>query len=205
MLAGAVSRRRILANPGALRADARALGLLARLGQAGRLGDDALLRALAAELESDGLHVVDSTRYLADRFTALGPIAGPPPGRELQADARLGMRVLAALGPHDVGQAVLVKDGTVLAVEAVEGTDAMLLRGSGFGARAVLVKAAKPGQDMRFDVPVIGPETLELGARCRLAAIALEAGRSLILERAQALAAAERAGIALFGVQGEDA
>jgi DUF1009 family protein len=205
MLAGAVSRRRILANPGALRADARALGLLARLGKAGRLGDDALLRALAAELEADGLRVVDSTRYLADRFTALGAIAGPPPSRELESDAQIGMRVLAALGPHDVGQAVLVKDGTVLAVEAVEGTDAMLRRGSEFGARAVLVKAAKPGQDMRFDVPVIGPGTLELGARCRLAAIALEAGRSLILERERALAEAERAGIALFGVRGESA
>ena len=205
MLAGAVSKRRILKDPGALRPDARALGLLARLGAGGKLGDDALLRARASELEADGLHVVDSTLYLADRLTRPGPIAGPAPAREVEADARLGMQVIAALGPHDVGQAVLVKDGTVLAVEAVEGTDAMLRRGSEFGARAVLVKGAKPGQDMRFDVPVIGPGTLELAAECRLAAIALEAGRTLILERARALAAAERTGVTLFGVAGAGA
>jgi hypothetical protein len=202
MLAGAVSKRRILKDPGALRPDARALGLLAKLGAAGRLGDDALLRALAGELESDGLRVIDSTAYLADRLTAAGPIAGPPPTPAVLADAQLGMQVIAALGPHDVGQAVLVKDGTVLALEAVEGTDAMARRGAEFGARAVLVKAAKPGQDMRFDVPVIGPGTLELAGECRLAAIALEAGRTLILERARALAAAERLGVTLFGVEG---
>jgi len=202
MLAGAVSKRRILANPGALRPDARALGLLGKLAARGRLGDDALLRALASELEQDGLRVIDSTRFLAQRFTAEGPLAGPAPTREIEADARLGIAVLAALGPYDVGQAVLVKDGTVLALEAVEGTDAMLRRGSEFGARAVLVKAAKPGQDMRFDVPVIGPATLALGAECGLAAIALETGRTLILERAHTLAAAERSGVTLFGVRG---
>jgi hypothetical protein len=203
MLAGAVSKRRILREPGAFRPDARALALLARLGAAGKLGDDALLRALAGELEAEGLRVVDSTLYIADRLTALGPIAGPAPLREIEADARLGMQVIAALGPHDVGQAVLVKDGTVLAVEAVEGTDAMLRRGAEFGARAVLVKAAKPGQDMRFDVPVIGPGTLELAGEYRLAAIALEAGRTLILERPRTLAAAERTGVTLFGVAGQ--
>jgi hypothetical protein len=204
MLAGAVSKRRILANPGALKPDARALALLGKLATAGKLGDDALLRALAAELEAEGLSVIDSTHFLSDRFTAKGPIAGPAPGAAVEADARLGMAVIAALGPHDVGQAVLVKDGTVLAIEAIEGTDAMLARGATFGAKAVLVKAAKPGQDMRFDVPVIGPATLELGARHQLAAIALEAGRTLILEREATFAAAERLGIALFGVAGAE-
>lgn len=203
MLAGAVSKRRILQNPGALRPDARALALLGRLGSQGKLGDDALLRALAGELESEGMTVIDSTHYLVDRLTAAGPIAGPVPTPELEADARVGMRVIAALGPHDVGQAVLVKDGAVLAVEAVEGTDAMLRRGARFGARALLVKAAKPGQDMRFDVPVIGPGTLELARECDVAGIALEAGRTLVLEPEKALAAAERARVALFGVRME--
>jgi len=78
----------------------------------------------------------------------------------------------------------------------------MLARGAAFGTRAVLVKGAKPGQDMRFDVPVIGPATLELGARHQLAAVALEATRTLILERSDTLAAAERHGISLFGVPG---
>jgi DUF1009 family protein len=203
ILAGAVSKRRILKNPAALRPDARALQLLARLAQLDQRGDDTLLRALASELESEGMHVVDSTRYLEDRMTAPGLVAGPGPSAEVEADIELGMRVIASLGQHDVGQAVVVKDGTVLAVEAVEGTDATLRRGAGFGKQVVLVKAAKPQQDMRFDVPVIGAGTLALAAECGLAAIGLEAGRTLILEREVALAAADQAGITILGVQWE--
>ena len=115
------------------------------------------------------------------------------------------MRVIRSLGAHDVGQACLVRQGTVLAVEALEGTDRMVRRGAEFGAGAVLVKAAKPGQDMRFDVPVIGPGTLEVARECRLRAIGLEAGRTLVLEQARALALAEAAGIAIVGLERLDA
>jgi DUF1009 family protein len=200
ILAGAVSKRRILRDPAALRPDARALALLARLARSGRTGDDALLRGLAAELEAEGLRVIDSTRYLDERMTPEGALAGPAPSDALRADLELGLRVIVSLGAHDIGQAVVVKDGAVLAVEAVEGTDATLRRGAQFGRGAALVKGAKPGQDMRFDVPVIGPDTIELARECALAAIGLEAGRTLILRRDAALAAAERAGIAVVGL-----
>ncbi len=201
ILAGAISKRRILQNPAALRPDARAQALLLKLAGSGERGDDTLLRAIAGELESDGLRVVASTRYLDERMTPEGLLAGPELSAALHADVALGLRVIEALGPHDVGQAVVVREGVVLAVEAVEGTDAALRRGAGFGKGAVLVKAAKPGQDMRFDVPVIGAGTLELAAAGGLGAIALEADRTLILEREQALAAAQSAGISVIGVR----
>lgn len=197
ILAGAVSKREILRDPGRLRPDARALKLLASLGAR---GDDAILRAFAGELESEGLSVVESTRYLDRRMVREGLLCGGPLDPALAADLELGLRVVRSLGVHDVGQACLVRQGTVLAVEALEGTDRMLRRGAEFGAGAVLVKAAKPEQDMRFDVPVIGPGTIDVARECALRAIGLEAGRTLVLEQPRTLAAAAAAGIAIVGL-----
>jgi hypothetical protein len=202
ILAGAVSKRALLADPTRLRPDARALALLGRL--AGR-GDDAILRAVADELAREGLPVIESTRYLESRMTRRGLIAGPEPDAALRADFALGLRVIASLGPHDVGQACVVRHGTVLAVEALEGTDRMVRRAAEFGAGAVLVKAAKRDQDMRFDVPVIGPTTLEVASDCRLRGIGLEVGRTLVLEPERTVLLAERAGVSIVGLGPEDA
>ena len=198
ILAGAVSKRELLRHPERLRPDARALALLGRIQLQ---GDDALLRAIAGEIESEGMKVVDSTRHLAHRLTQPGLLTGVQPSAAVLRDLAFGLRVARTLGIHDVGQSVVVKDGAVLALEAIEGTDATLERGAQFGRGACLVKAAKPRQDLRFDVPVIGPGTIALAARCGVAAIGLETGRTLILERAEALAQAERAGIAVVGLQ----
>ncbi|MCP4003305.1 MAG: LpxI family protein [bacterium] len=198
ILAGAVSKRRILQNPSLLKPDERALGLLSKLAER---GDDAILRALAGEFERDGLQVVDSARYLGERMTAEGRLAGPEPSPEVLEDLQLGMSVIRSLGPLDVGQAALVKDRAVLAVEAIEGTDAMVRRGSSFGKGAVLAKASKPGQDMRFDVPVIGPATIELAQECSLAAIGLEARRTLVLEREKTLDLADAAQVTVIGMR----
>lgn len=202
ILAGAVSKAAILRDPSRLRPDARALALLSSL--AAR-GDDAILRAVASELESEGLEVVESTRYLAKRMVRAGVLCGAPLDDALRADLVLGMQVVRSLGVHDVGQACLVRQGTVLAVEALEGTDRMLRRGAEFGSGAVLVKAAKPEQDMRFDVPVIGPGTIEVARECRLRAIGLETGRTLVLEQPRTFAAAEAASITIVGVEPEAA
>jgi hypothetical protein len=203
ILAGAVGKPELLRDPARLRPDARAIALLAGLRDR---GDDALLRAVASELESEGMPVVDSTKYLGGRLTRPGRIAGPEPGPELLADLELGLRVARGLGVHDVGQSVVVKRGTVLAVEAIEGTDAVLRRAARLGGRgAALIKAAKPRQDLRFDVPVIGAETVELARECGLAAIGLEAGRTLVLERARACMLADAAGISLLGLAMESA
>jgi hypothetical protein len=197
ILAGAVSKAAILRDPSRLRPDARALALLASLSAR---GDDAILRAVANELESEGLCVVESTRYLGERMVKAGQLCGGPLDAAAAADLALGMRLIESLGAHDVGQACLVRQGTVLAVEALEGTDRMIRRGAEFGSGAVLVKAAKPSQDMRFDVPVIGPDTLEVAVECGLRAIGLEAGRTLVLSPARALSRAEAAGIAIVGL-----
>jgi UDP-2,3-diacylglucosamine hydrolase len=202
ILAGAVSKRALLADPSRLRPDARALALLGRLAAG---GDDAILRAVADELAGEGLPVVESTRYLGSRMTRIGVLSGGALDETLRADLALGLRVIESLGRHDVGQACVVRRGTVLAIEALEGTDRMMRRAAEFGSGAVLVKAAKRGQDMRFDVPVIGPTTLEVAAECKLRAIGLEAGRTLVLEPERTFAAAERAGIAIVGLEPEDA
>ncbi len=203
ILAGAVAKREMFRDPAALRPDARALALLARLGDR---GDDALLRGVAGELESEGLRVVASTRHLGDRVPTLGRLAGPEPDLRIAQDLALGLRAAHHLGALDVGQTVVVREGTVLALEAIEGTDETIRRGARAGGRgAVVVQAAKPEQDLRFDVPAIGPSTLALAAECELAAIGLEAGRSIVLERPRTLAAADQAGIALVGLSAEEA
>ena len=202
VFAGGITKPELLRDPAALRPDARALGLLARLVDR---GDDAILRAVAGELEAEGLEVIASTVHLGERLTPAGPLTACPVDPRMSSDLELGLRVSRALGVHDVGQSVVVKEGTVLAVEAVEGTDAAIRRGAGIGgAGAVVVKASKPGQDLRFDVPAIGPETIEVALEAKLAAIGLEAGRTIVLEREQTLTAAERAGIAVVGLRTRD-
>ncbi|MEE9280852.1 MAG: UDP-2,3-diacylglucosamine diphosphatase LpxI [Myxococcota bacterium] len=200
VLAGAVSKRELLQDPGSLRPDGRALALLGRLDAR---GDDALLRAVAEELESEGLRVVASTKYLGDRLVSEGVLAGAEPAPAVQADLVFGLTVAKSLGVQDVGQGVVVRAGTIVAVEAVEGTDAMIRRGAELGGPgSVVVKVAKPGQDLRFDVPAIGPGTIATAEEGGVAAIGLEAGRTIVLERARALAQAERAGVSLVGLKG---
>ena len=201
ILAGAIAKREALRDPSALRLDARALALLARLKDR---GDDALLRAVAGELESEGLVVVDSTRYLENRLTRIGRLAGPPLEPGAEADLGLGLRVAKSLGRHDVGQSVVVKDGTVLAVEAAEGTDAAIRRGTQLGGKgSVVVKASKPRQDLRFDVPAIGTQTIELAHEFGVIAIGLEADATLVLDQTRALREAERHGISVVGLRPE--
>jgi DUF1009 family protein len=198
ILAGAVAKREMLRDLAKLRPDARALAVLGRLRER---GDDALLRAVAAEIESEGMRVVDSTRYLQDRLTPEGVLCGEPPDPRLAADLALGLCVACALGALDIGQAAVVKGGAVLAVEALEGTDAMLRRGAELGGPGtILVKASKPGQDLRFDVPALGAATLALAAELGVAAIGLEAGRTLLLERPRALELARARGVRVVGL-----
>lgn len=199
ILAGAVSKRVLMRDPAALRLDARAMTVLGRLAHR---GDDALLRAVADEIESEGMAVVDSTAYLGDRLTAEGLLAGGAIDARIESDLALAMRVARDVGVHDVGQAVAVRDGVVLAIEAIEGTDAMLRRAGELGGPgAVAVKVAKPGQDLRFDVPAIGLGTIRLAAEIGLRALGLEADRTIVLEREIALAEADRSGVAVIGMR----
>jgi UDP-2,3-diacylglucosamine hydrolase len=189
-------------DPARLRLDTRAIALLGRLRDR---GDDALLRAVASEIESEGMRVVDSTLYLQDRLTPAAVLTRDAITPELQRDLELGLRVAKSLGVLDVGQTVVVKAGTVLALEAIEGTDAAIRRGAQLGGPgAVVVKASKPNQDLRFDVPAVGPGTIQLAAELGIAAIGLEARRTLILERERSLGLAREHGIAVVGVAPEE-
>lgn len=175
--------------------DARALAMLTKLTA---LGDDAILRGLAAELEEEGIRILESTLFLGRILTPLGVLAGEAPDEQQCNDIRLGVAVAKALGQWDVGQSVVVKTGMVLAVEAIEGTDATIDR---IPARdAVVVKVSKPTQDMRFDVPAVGPDTVDRCAAKGVAVLALEAGKTLLLDRDEIVARAARTGLCIVGV-----
>lgn len=197
VMAGGINKVRSLTQ---IRPDLRGMLFLRRALSAGAQGDDALLRALASELEGEGIQVVPSTIFLDDLIAKAGHLAGPRPSAVVLADIRAGCRVLAALGPLDVGQSVVVERGVVLAVEAVEGTDEAVRRAGTLGrGGAVVVKASKQGQDMRFDVPAVGPNTIRTMVEAGAAVLAVEAGATLLLDRALLTAAADEARICVVG------
>ncbi len=169
-------------------------------------GDDTALRGIARFFEEQGFEVA-AAHEIAPRLLAPdGAFSRLLPRVQDLEDLKLGFRVAHGLGVFDVGQAAVVSHGYVLAVEAAEGTDAMLrrcrdLNGWGYGARkGVLVKRPKPGQDRRFDLPAIGPHTVELAAEAGLAGIAVEAGAVLLAGVDELVAKANEAGLFLYGV-----
>ena len=166
-------------------------------------GDDAALRAIAAALEREGVRVVSPLPLVPELLAPAGPIGRRRLSDEQRADAAVGLEVARALGTLDVGQTVVVKRGVVLAVEAAEGTDACIARAGalarGGGPGPVAVKVQKPDQDERFDVPSVGPGTIEALRAAGCSALVVEAGRTLLIDRADLAAAADAAGIAVEG------
>ncbi len=182
--------------------DSRGWRLVMRLGLAAA-GDDGLLGGIARELEGEGFRVCGTADVLADLLVRPGRYGGPDPDDSAAVDIRRGLDVTRALGHVDVGQAVVVQDGVVLGVEAVEGTDALIARCGPLhwpGPGGLLVKAAKPGQDTRVDLPTVGPATVDNAAAAGLRGIAVEAGGSQITDPAGLAKAADKAGIFVLGV-----
>lgn len=163
--------------------------------------NDTLLRAVADEMMLKGVELLDSTKYCPEALAEEGILTKKGLSAVEKADADLGWRVAKEMGRLDVGQSIGVKDKDIIAVEAIEGTDAMIAR-AGKLCRAggwILVKVAKPEQDMRFDVPTVGPETIERLAEAKAAALIVEAGKTLFLQRERTIDLAERYGIAIVG------
>jgi UDP-2,3-diacylglucosamine hydrolase len=186
-----------------LRPDWRGAMFLAKVG-ARAFGDDGLLSAVVKELENEGFRVVGADDVFGNLRTPAGPCGKLTPDAVAETDIRRGIEVLKTIGPLDIGQAVVVQQGVVLGIEAIEGTDALLerctaLRRSGRGG--VLVKIAKPGQERRVDLPTIGPGTIQRAAAAGLAGIALEAGQSLIIDRAAIVGVADAAGLFIVGIK----
>jgi UDP-2,3-diacylglucosamine hydrolase len=166
-----------------LRPDFRAMGLLLRLKEKNA---HTIFGAIANELEKDGIRLIPATPWLKPLMPGAGFHLGPALSGSQASDARLGFRIAKDVSKLEIGQTVVVKDGTVLAVEGFEGTDACLRRGgalAGTSGGAVAVKVAKENHDWRFDIPCLGPRTLETCAEAGVSVLAFESGKSLLLEQ----------------------
>ena len=198
VMAGGIGRARSLTSA---RPDRGMLKIAASLRS---LRDDEFLRAIAEYFEKRGISIVAATDYVRQVVAVEGHLAGPLPTLAQEADIALGREVAAALGRADVGQTVIVKNGVVLAVEAVEGTDEAIRRGGRLGGPgAVVVKRAKPGQDLRFDLPAAGPVTLEVMREAGAKVLAVEAGKTVLLDGELLFKWAQRLGICVVGIRVE--
>ncbi len=180
-----------------LRPDLKAMVLIARLK---RRNAESIFGAIADQLAEIEVELLPATTFLDHLLAPRGHIAGPKPKERVEDDIAFGFEIAKQLSALDVGQTIVVKNGTVLAVEAFEGTNEAIRRGGSLGKKgAIVIKVTKPNQDMRFDVPVIGLETLQVAAEAKVQAIAVEAERTLLLEKAALTDLADRSKISLFG------
>lgn len=193
MMAGQIAPRNLFD----LRPDVRALVMLAKLRQRNA---ESIFAAIGDELARAGVTLLSATTFLERDLAAAGVLTGRQLKRRERDDVEFGFSIAREVSRLDIGQTVVVKNGTVLAVEAFEGTSEAIKRGGALGrGGATVVKVSKANQDMRFDVPVIGIETIRVAAEAQISVIAVEAGRTLILEREATLAAAVAAGITIVG------
>lgn len=165
-------------------------------------GDDHLLKAFQLFLKLKcGVSVIDSRKFLKKALAPKGVLTRRPPTPEEWSDLKFGYRAAKGIGKLDIGQTVIVKDGVVLAVEAIEGTDAAIRRGGALGnGNAVIVKTCKPNQDLRFDLPCVGLETLESMKAVSSRVLGVESGRTLMLFKEKLIAAADERQITLVGM-----
>jgi len=205
LLAGKVERPKF----SDIRLDAKSVMLAPRVMAAALKGDDALLRSLVELFEREGFHVIGAAEAAPDLIAAVGPLGQRQPSPEQEKDINLALNVVRSLGELDVGQAAAVCAGLTLAVEAAEGTDAMIsriatlpehVRGTPAKRRGVLAKAPKPVQDRKTDLPVIGVQTVRNVAAVGLAGIAVEAGGALIVDKRAVAEEADKLGLFVVGV-----
>lgn len=195
VMAGGIRKVKLFSN---FKPDLKGAAFLARMRSR---DDDRLLRGVAEELEEEGIRVLESTLFLSEVIPAEGVLTRRAPSGPEWEDVRLGFRVAKEIGRLGIGQCVVVKNRVVLAVEAAEGTDEAIRRGGGLGkAGFVVVKVSKPGQDLRFDVPAVGADTIQAVHEHKGAVLAVEAGKTILLEKERMLEKAERAGIAVVAV-----
>jgi DUF1009 family protein len=195
VMAGGIRKVKLLAN---FRPDLRGARFLARVKSR---EDDALLRGIAEELAGEGIKVLESTLCLSDIIPKEGVLTQRRPSAAQWEDIRLGFRVAKEIGRLGVGQTVIVKNRVVVAVEALEGTDAAIQRGGRLAkSGCVVVKVSKPQQDLRFDVPAVGLDTIKNLHEVGGAVLAVESGKTILLDKEALLRAAEGFGIAVVAV-----
>ena len=196
LMAGGIKKTRLF---GGGLPDLRGIAMLAKMIHK---KDDSILRAVAKELESEGITVRESTLYLDNIVALPGVFTKRKPSKEEHQDIEFGWQMAKEIGRLDIGQTVVVKGQAVLAVEAIEGTDEAIRRGGLLcGQGAVVVKICKPQQDLRFDLPAVGTQTIRTMAEVKAACLAVEAGKTIILDREAVTAAADRAGITIVAIE----
>lgn len=193
---GKVDKRVLFKNP---RLDVKAISILRRL-KGG--ADDVIMGGIAGELEREGFKVVSQADILKNLMPGPGVLSKREPGEREWEDIRFGMTMARGIAGLDIGQTVVVRDGAVLAVEAIEGTDEAIERGGGIaGKGAVVCKVSKPRQDPRFDIPTVGANTVETMAKVRASVLAIEAGATVVAGMEETVRLCGRKGIAFVSVQ----
>ncbi|MCO6390387.1 UDP-2,3-diacylglucosamine diphosphatase LpxI [Aliihoeflea aestuarii] len=209
VMAGSVARRPVFRN---VKWTWSLLGFLPRLAKALASGDDVLLRTVIGHLEAHGIKIVGVHEIVPDLVAGTGAIAVRKPDASEMRDVRAAAVAARAIGALDIGQAAVAIGGRAIALEGIEGTEGLLdrvaaMRGHGRLAGrtgGVLVKCAKPGQELRVDLPTIGPDTVSAAFAAGLTGIALDAGRALILDCASTMARANDRGLFIYGLKGDE-
>lgn len=193
VMLGAIRKTRMFTD---IRPDTKALALVAGMRHT---HDDGILRAFASLLEREGITVASSTLLLPEMLAPPGCWTRRRPTAEEQVDIDLGCRMAKEIGKLDIGQCIVLAGGSVLAVEAIDGTDATIRRGGELGhGRAVVVKVCKPGQDSRFDIPAVGAETIRTMQEAGARVLVIEAGKAVVFDRSEMIALADQFGIVII-------
>ena len=192
VMIGAITKTKMFTN---IRPDIKAITLLAGMRHT---HDDAVLRAFADLLEKEGIQIQSSTFLLPELLAPAGVWTSRKPSRSERQDMVVGWKIAKEIGRLDIGQCVVIAGGSILAVEAIEGTDATIARGGSMGkGHAVVVKVCKPAQDTRFDIPAVGLGTIETMRQADVKALAIEAGKAIVFDRADMIRQADRYGICI--------
>lgn len=192
VMMGAINKPRMFTN---VRPDMKALAMIARMRHT---HDDVLLREFAGMLEKEGIQIKPSTMLLPELLATAGVWTRRNPSKAETRDIRVGWQIAKEIGRLDIGQCVVIRKGSILAVEAIDGTDATIERGGRLGkGRAVVVKVCKPDQDTRFDVPAVGLQTIETMHAAGATTLAIEAGKAVVFDREAMVARADECRIAI--------
>jgi DUF1009 family protein len=200
VMAGGITPSNLFKN---LRLDLRMTTVAFRLKERNA---ETIFGAIASEMAKDGVELIDPRPFLGESVPQAGTLTRQRPGKDQHDDIEFGLRIAKAVSALDIGQTVVIKKGTVLAVEGFEGTDECIRRGGALAGEkggALVVKVSKPNHDFRFDIPCVGEKTIESCRAGRISVMAMEAGRSLLLDKDKLLKAANEAGICLVAVPSE--
>ena len=199
VMLGGVTKTKMFTN---VRPDIKAVALLATMRHT---HDDAILRAFAELLANEGVQIQASTFLLPELLAPAGTWTRRKPSRTETEDIRLGWKIAKEIGRLDIGQCVVTGGGTVLAVEAIEGTDAAIARGGALSkGQAVVVKVCKPNQDTRFDIPAVGLNTIETMQQAKIRTLAIEAGKAVVFDRETMIRTADRYGMTIIALNDDD-